>query len=57
MTNLLYSQKKPQEQKSCFQGIAQVFFYFDSFVILNAILNFFLRFYYFFNVLWQIFIG
>ena len=30
MTNLIYSQRKPNEQKICFQLIARVSFCFDS---------------------------
>ena len=47
MKNLLYSQMKPNEQKRPFPGIAHVFFWlrFWVFVILNEILNFFLKFY------------
>ena len=43
MTDLLYSQLKPNEQKNSFQGIGHVFFKIRLwvFVILNAILNFF----------------
>ena len=48
MTNLLYSQIKTNEQKHRFQGIAHVFLAsILGFAILNEILKYFLRFYYF----------
>ena len=32
MTNLFYDQMKPIEQKICFEGIAHVFFFLDSYL-------------------------
>ena len=56
MTNFIYSQMKPNEQKIRFQGIANVFFWLRLwvFVILNEIWTFFLRFHWIFGVLWLI---
>ena len=47
MTNLVYNQTNPNEQKIGFHGIAHVFFGFISQLskILNEILIFFLSFY------------
>ena len=45
MTNLLYIQMKPNEQKTPFSRIAHVFFGFDSEFLNFLNENFFLRFY------------